>query len=142
MAGPSQFPPPIPPVIPVPTHSSILDEPILTDEDLAILTQGLLAEGINEDADGEVDLVEEQSVVEIEVGADKGKGKEKEVDKLVIRVLKSSPVRFFCLFWAQPDHSRSFYFPKIIGPQPNPYQPVACGCMHQLRPVVTSCDQL
>ena len=84
VAGPSQLPLPIPPLqpaIPIPTHSSILDEPILTDEDLAILTQELPADGIDVDADGEIDVGEEQSVVEIEVGADKGKGKEKEVDK-------------------------------------------------------------
>ena len=55
----------------------------------------------------------------------------------VDRVLKSGLVRFFCLFWAQPDHNRFFYFPKIIGPQSNPYQLVACGCVHQSRPVVT-----
>ena len=84
VAGPSQLPLPIPPLqpaIPDPTHSSILDEPILTDEDLAILTQELPAEGIDVDVDGEIDMGEEQSVVKIEVGADKGKGKEKEVDK-------------------------------------------------------------
>ena len=54
------------------------------------------------------------------------------------RVLKSDLVWFFCLIWAQPDCDQSFYFLKIIRPQPNPYQPVACGCIHQLQPVMTS----
>ena len=40
-------------------------------------------------------------------------------------VLKSGPVRFFCLFWHEPDQDRSFRFKKIVGPQ---LQLLTTGC--------------
>ena len=40
-------------------------------------------------------------------------------------VLKSGPVRFFCLFWHEPDQDRSFRFKKIVGLQ---LQLLTTGC--------------
>jgi len=74
VAGPSctSFPSALPPMIP---HSSILDEPILTDEDLEMLNEPTDASA-EKDAEGEVD-----TETELSVEADKGKDTEKEPKK-------------------------------------------------------------
>ena len=71
IAGPSRapFPSALLPMIP---QSSILDEPILTDEDLEMLNEPMDVSA-EKDAEGEVDTETELSVVEVDKGKDTGK---------------------------------------------------------------------
>jgi len=72
VAGPSHAPflSALPPMIP---QSSILDQPILTDEDLKMLNE-LMGASAEEDVEGDIDMETEPSVVKV----DKGKDKEKD----------------------------------------------------------------